>query len=53
MDAHYTVTVEEWGSLPPKTAKFIAPVVYWLGHYTFTVGKTDRNRSGVPTNKLC
>ena len=21
MDAHHTVTVEEWGSLPPKTAK--------------------------------
>jgi hypothetical protein len=20
MDAHHTVTVEEWGSLPPKTA---------------------------------
>ena len=22
MDAHGTVTAEEWGSLPPKTAKF-------------------------------
>ena len=22
MDAHDTVTVEEWGSLPPKAAKF-------------------------------
>ena len=22
MDAHDTVTVEEWGSLPPKTANF-------------------------------
>lgn len=25
MDAHDTVTVEEWGSLPPKAAKFPTP----------------------------
>ena len=24
------------------------PVVYWLGHRTFTAKKTDRNRSGLP-----
>ena len=24
------------------------PVVYWLGHVTFTDEKADRNRSGLP-----
>ena len=25
------------------------PVVYWLGHVTFTDEKADRNRSGLPS----
>jgi hypothetical protein len=39
MDARHTVTVEEWGSLPPKTANFN------IGETKYEKAKANRART--------